>query len=107
MAESGRDAVAKRSDVLHNDMRAAIQKKNYQQMRAIIEDPDYDPNRVGMADQRTALHTAAHAEDQDALVILLQQTSIDTNVRTTKGLTRIPISGRPSVGDAPGVMHRG
>ena len=70
MAESGRNAAAKKSEALYNEMRAAIQKKNYQQMRAIIEDPDYDPNGVGLADQRTALHTAAHAEDQDALAIL-------------------------------------
>ena len=65
----------------------ALQKKNYVKMRAIIGDPDYDPNRVGAADQRTALHTAAQAEDLEALDILLQQADIDTNVGTIDGLT--------------------
>ena len=87
MAESGRDAAAKKSEALYNDMRAAIQETNYRQMRRIIADPDYEPNRVGAGDKRTALHTAAHEDDQGALDILLKQTSIDTNVRTAKGLT--------------------
>ena len=68
-------------------MQKAIQKKNYTQMRAIIEDPDYNPNRMGALDQRTALHTAAHDDNREALAILLEQTNIDTNVKTTKGLT--------------------
>ena len=77
-----------RVEDLYNDMRGAIQKKKYQQMRKIIADPDYDPNRVGtVGDKRTALHTAAHDDDREALAILLEQTSIDTNVKTTKGLT--------------------
>ena len=82
------DRVEEKSEVLYNDMRGAIQKKNYQQMRKIIGDPDYDPNRLGAkGDKRTALHTAAHDDDREALAILLQQTNIDTNVKTTKGLT--------------------
>ena len=82
------DSVEEKSEVLFNDMRGAIQKKNYQQMRKIIADPDYDPNRVGtVGDKRTALHTAAHDDDREALAILLEQTSIDTNVKTTEGLT--------------------
>ena len=76
-----------RMEDLYNDMRGAIQKKKYQQMRKIIADPDYDPNRVGALDMRTALHTAAHDDNREALAILLEQTSIDTNVKTTEGLT--------------------
>ena len=82
------DRVEVKSEALYNEMRGAIQKKDYQQMRKIIADPDYDPDRVGAkGDKRTALHTAVHDDDQEALSILLQQTSIDTNVKTTKGLT--------------------
>ena len=81
------DRVEENSEVLFNDMRGAIQKKKYQQMRKIIADPDYDPNRVGALDMRTALHTAAHDDNREALAILLEQTSIDTNVKTTEGLT--------------------
>ena len=82
------DRVEEKSEVLYNDMRGAIQKKKYQQMRKIIADPDYDPNRVGtVGDKRTALHTAAHDDNREALAILLEQTSIDTNVKTTKGYT--------------------
>ena len=76
-----------RSKALYEDMRVAIQKKDYQQMRRVIRNPDYNPNRVGALDQRTALHTASHEDDREAISILLQQTSIDTNVKTTEGLT--------------------
>ena len=76
-----------KAEALYSDMREAIQKKNYEKMRAIIEDPDYNPNSVGADDMRTALHTAAHDDNREALAILLKQTSIDTNVKTTKGLT--------------------
>ena len=75
------------SEALYRDMQKAIHKKNYGQMRAIIANPDYNGDRVGGSDQRTALHTAAHEDDREALAILLGQTSIDTNVRTTRGLT--------------------
>ena len=75
------------AETLYNNMREAIQKKNYQQMRTIIRNPDYDPNRVGAGDKRTALHTAAHEDDREALAILLCQRGINPNVRTTKGLT--------------------
>ena len=75
------------SEALYRDMQKAIHKKNYGQMRAIIANPAYNGDRVGGSDQRTALHTAAHEDDREALAILLGQTSIDTNVRTTRGLT--------------------
>ena len=75
------------AETLYNNMREAIQKKNYEQMRTIIRNPDYDPNRVGAGDKRTALHTAAHEDDREALAILLRQRGINPNVRTTKGLT--------------------
>ena len=82
------DRMEEKSELLYNNMKGAIQKKNYQQMRKIIADPDYDPNRVGeKGDKRTALHTAAHDDNREALAILLEQTSIDTNVKTTKGFT--------------------
>ena len=68
-------------------MRTAIQKKNYHRMKQIIANTDYDSNRVGGGDMRTALHTAAHEDDRQCLLILLEQKSIDTNVRTSKGLT--------------------
>ena len=77
----------RKAETLYNNMREAIQKKNYQQMRTIIRNPDYDPNRVGAGDKRTALHTAAHEDDREALAILLRQRGINPNVRTTKGLT--------------------
>ena len=77
----------RRDAALYDDMRVAIQKKDYQQMRRVIRNPDYNPNRVGALDQRTALHTASHEDDREAISILLQQTSIDTNVKTTEGLT--------------------
>ena len=56
-------------------------------MREIIANERYDPNRVGGGDQRTALHTAAQLNDKESLLILLGQQTIDTNVRTSKGLT--------------------
>ena len=87
-AEAAAAEAAERSKALYDDMQKAIQRKNYEQMRTIIDDPDYDPNRVGtVGDKRTALHTAAHDNDRQAILILLQQTSIDTNVKTTRGLT--------------------
>ena len=76
-----------RSKALYDDMRGAIQNKDYRQMRTVIGNPDYNPNRVGAFDLRTALHTAAHEDDQEALSILLRQTRIDTNVKTTEGFT--------------------
>ena len=86
-AEAEAAAAAKRSKALYDDMRAAIQNKNYLQMTFIIGNLDYDPNRVGAGDMRTALHTAAHEDDQEALVILLRHKGIDPNVKTTEGLT--------------------
>ena len=68
-------------------MRTAIQKKNYHRMKQIVADTDYDSNRVGGGDMRTALHTAAHEDDRQCLLILLEQKSIDTNVKTSRGLT--------------------
>ena len=41
------EAAIQRAEALYSDMQRAIQKKNYVKMRAIIGDPDYDPNRVG------------------------------------------------------------
>ena len=76
-----------RSKALYEDMRGAIQNKDYRQMRTVIGNPEYNPNRVGLLDLRTALHTAAHEDDQEALSILLRQTRIDTNVKTTEGFT--------------------
>ena len=81
------EAAAKRSKALYDNMREAIQNKDYHEMKTIIGNPDYNTNKVGAADKRTALHTAAHEDDQESLAILLQQTSIDTNVKTTEGLT--------------------
>ena len=80
----GEDRVA---EALYNNMRTAIQKKDHQHMREIVESTRYDPNRVGGGDQRTALHTAAQLDDKESLLILLGQPTIDTNVRTSKGLT--------------------
>ena len=68
-------------------MRTAIQKKNYHRMKQIVANTDYDSNRVGGGDMRTALHTAAHEDDRQCLLILLEQKSIDTNVKTSRGLT--------------------
>ena len=73
--------------VLYDDMRTAIQKKNYHRMKQIVANTDYDSNRVGGGDMRTALHTAAHEDDRQCLLILLEQKSIDTNVKTSRGLT--------------------
>ena len=56
-------------------------------MKQIIANTDYDSNRVGGGDMRTALHTAAHEDDRQCLLILLEQKSIDTNVKTSRGLT--------------------
>ena len=81
------EAALMRSEKLYNDMREAILDKDYQQMKTVIRNRDYAPNRVGAGDMRTALHTAAHENDRESLLILLGQESIDANVKTSKGLT--------------------
>ena len=70
-AKEKAEAAARRSKALYEDMREAIQRKDYQHMRTIIGNPDYNPNRVGALDMRTALHTAAHEDDPESLAILL------------------------------------
>ena len=75
------------AEVLYNEMREAINKKNHQQMKEIISKKDYLINKVGGNDKRTALHTATMAEDKEALRILLECEDVDTNVKTTHGLT--------------------
>ena len=72
---------------LYNDMQEAIQAKDYDRMRGIIADPNYDLDGVGASDKRTALHTAVYEDDAESLGILLGQTKINVNVTTTEGLT--------------------
>ena len=81
------EAKAKRTEALYSEMRSAVLNKEYLEMMFIIGSRDYNPNRVGAGDKRTALHTAAHEDDWQALDILLGQKNIDTNVKTTDGLT--------------------
>ena len=68
-------------------MQEAIQAKDYDRMRGIIADPNYDLDGVGASDKRTALHTAVYEDDAESLGILLKQTKINVNVTTTEGLT--------------------
>ena len=77
----------KRSETLYNEMREAINSNDHQQMREIIADKDYKINKVGGGDLRTALHTATMREDREALEILLDHQNIDTNKKTSDGLT--------------------
>ena len=72
---------------LYNDMQEAIQAKDYDKMRGIIADPNYDLDGVGASDKRTALHTAVYEDDSESLGILLGQTKINVNVTTTEGNT--------------------
>ena len=68
-----------------SSLRCAIQESNSQQMRIKA-----DPNQGGIkkGSRRTASNTAAHEKGQEVLLaIFLQETSINTNVKTTKGLT--------------------
>ena len=73
-------AEAKRKEALYSEMRSAILNKDYLEMMFVIGSRDYNPNRVGAGDKRTALHTAAHEDDWQALDILLGQKNIDTNI---------------------------
>ena len=86
-AKAKAEAADKRSQGFYDKMRVAIQNKDYLRMTFIIGNPDYDPNRVGAGDMRTALHTAAHEDDCESLAILLRHKGIDPNVKTTDGLT--------------------
>ena len=56
-------------------MRSAILNKEYLEMMFVIGSRDYNAG-----DRRTALHTAGHEEDRQALDILLGQKNINTNV---------------------------
>ena len=84
---ASRSQIVGEAEALYDRMRTAIQKKDHQHMREIIANEKYDPDRVGGGDQRTALHTAAQLDDIESLLILLGQSTIDTNVRTSKNLT--------------------
>ena len=72
---------------LYNEMREAINSNNQQKMKEIIGRKDYKINKVGGDDMRTALHTATMGEDTKALEILLGNPDIDTNIKTSDGLT--------------------
>ena len=74
------EAETKRKEALYSEMRSAILNKDYLEMMFIIGSRDYNPNKVGAGDKRTALHTAAHEDDWQALDILLGQKNINTNV---------------------------
>ena len=87
MTMASRSQIVGEAEALYNRMRTAIQKKDHQHMREIVANEKYDPDRVGGGDQRTALHTAAQLDDEESLLILLGQPTIDTNMRTSKGLT--------------------
>ena len=77
----------KRAEALYDEMRAAINDNNHQRMREIIGNKDYMINRVGGKDKRTALHTATMEQNRETLAILLGHQDIDTNVKTSNGLT--------------------
>ena len=103
--EEDTEAQAKRREALYNEMRLAVQNKDYLQMMFIIGSGDYNPNRVGAGDKRTALHTATHEDDWQALDILLGQKNIDTNVKTTDGLTPFLLAAAEGKKVAFQVLH--
>ena len=89
-----------KSEVLYDEMHEAIRTERYQEMQKIIENPAYDPNKLGRGDNRTALHTATQLENKEAMKILLGQSNIDTNIKTNRGLTPLLLAAEHGRMDA-------
>ena len=85
---------AREQEQLYKKLCTAITEERHSEIRNILQDPGYAPDRVGGEDEWSFLHVAVQGEDMEAIDILLEQDIMDSNIPDSEGLTPLMLAAK-------------